>query len=167
MKKYVFLFLLLIPVFSFGAAASYQQIYDQYFSLSNALAKDSAGDAKKAAKEMATTVATLLEKQSGKEPVQAGDLRRDESETVRQSLAMISNLSKTILAADQLDHMRKPFEELTAIVAGLQPHTKIQAEEYYCPMVKKTWLQSKNSKEVMNPYAGKSMRSCGEKKKSK
>ena len=167
MKKYTLLFLFLIPVFSFGASASYQQLYDQYFALSNALAQDSPGDAKKAAKEMATTVATLLETQSGKQPVQAGDLPRDEAETVRQSLATIVNLSKTITAVDKLDQMRKPFEELTAVVAGLQAHTKIQADEYYCPMVKKTWLQAKNSKNVMNPYVGKSMVNCGEKKKSK
>jgi hypothetical protein len=168
MKKYVLPFLFLLPMLIFAANASYQQLYDNYFALSNALAHDSVGDAKKAAKGMSTTVASLLERRSQKEPsVAAQDLPRDEAETVRQSLATAANLSKTIAAVDKLDQKRKPFEELTAVVAGLQPHTKIQSDEYYCPMVKKTWLQSKKSKEVLNPYAGKTMRSCGEKKKGK
>ena len=36
---------------------------------------------------------------------------------------------------------------------------------YYCPMVKKYWIQNiKDSEKVMNPYASASMPHCGSKK---
>jgi hypothetical protein len=164
-RKLIMLFLLLIPVYLFSAG-SYQQLYNHYFALSNALAQDSVPEAKKSASDFGSTISALLEGQSKNEPVQAQDLPREEKETIRRSLATLANLSKTIANVDKLDQMRKPFEEMTSIMGRLQGLTKIQADEYYCPMVKKTWLQPKDSKEVRNPYAGKSMRSCGEKKKS-
>ena len=166
MTKYLTVLLfLLVPVLGF-AAATPQQLFDQYFAVSNALAKDSVPEAKKAAKEFATTTAMLLEQKADeKNPIKVEDLPQNKKESVRQSITTLQQLSKTIADVDQVDQMRKPFEEMTTILAGLQPDLKIQADEYYCPMVKKVWLQSTDSTKVQNPYMGKSMPECGEKRK--
>ena len=164
MKKYLFVLFFLIPAFSF-ADVSDQQLYENYYSLSNALARDSVQDAHKAAMELDKNAALLLEARAKQaDPIKPESPPKDENETIRQYLATLSQLSKTILKANSLDGIRKPFEEITAVMAGLQVHTKIQAQEYYCPMVKKVWLQPKDSKEVVNPYMGKDMIHCGEKK---
>jgi hypothetical protein len=164
MKKILLALFCLLSAICY-ADPSYQQLYDNYYSLSSALAHDSVTDAQKAAKEMAKNAALLLEMPSLKQDaIEVKDLPKNEKETIRQDLATIDRLSKTILNVNKLDQMRKPFEELTAVMGGLQQRTKIDADEYYCPMVKKTWLQPKGSKQVENPYLGKSMMTCGEKK---
>jgi hypothetical protein len=150
------------------AAPSYQQLFDNYFSLSAALAHDSVADAQKASREMARTTALLLELPSlKKDAIEPKELPKNEKETIRQDLATVDRLSKTILNVNKLDQMRKPFEELSTVMGGLQALTKIQADAYYCPMVKKAWLQRKASKQVENPYMGKEMLTCGEKRATK
>jgi hypothetical protein len=166
MKKYVAL-LILLPLVCF-AQASPQQLFHQYFALSNALAKDSVSEAKKAASEFSTTASMLLEKQAQTaEQIKVEDLPQNRKESVRQSLQTLVQLSKTVANVDKLDQMRKPFEEMTTLLGGLQSDFKVQADEYYCPMVKKVWLQSKESKKIQNPYGGKSMADCGEKRSKK
>jgi hypothetical protein len=165
MMKSIFALFLFLTLSAF-ATASPQQLFDQYFALSNALAGDSVAEAKKAAADFTTTTSRLLEQPAKEQDaIKVEELPQNRREVVRQNLATLLQLSKTIANVNQLDQMRKPFEEMTALMGGLQSDLKIQADEYYCPMLKKVWLQPKGSKKVQNPYAGKSMAECGERKK--
>ncbi len=116
-------------------------IFDDYLKIGAALSQDQHSEAAKHAKNMKTTVSD-----SNNQKV------KDEL------LPAIENLS----SSKDLETARKSYEQLSSKLNAVKKDLGIQADEYYCPMVKKTWLQ-KDSK-IMNPYAGKDMASCGEKK---
>ena len=116
-------------------------ILDDYLKIGAALSQDQHSEASKQAKNMKTTLA-----ESNNAKVKA------------ELLPAIESLS----SSKDLDAARKSYEELSSKLNAMKKDLGIQADEYYCPMVKKTWLQ-KDSK-IMNPYVGKDMASCGEKK---
>ena len=69
-------------------------------------------------------------------------------------------------AAADLGAARTAFGTLSDAVVAFSETTKAAGEgvhTMYCPMVNKQWLQK--SEKVSNPYYGKAMLSCGEKKK--
>jgi hypothetical protein len=69
--------------------------------------------------------------------------------------------SSTLAAA------RTAFGELSEAVIAYAERTKANpgadVNTMYCPMVKKSWMQK--GEQVKNPYYGKAMVDCGEKKK--
>ena len=135
---------LMLTCFSFVISAESNlgsSIFDDYLKIGAALSQDQHSEATKHAKNMKTT---LTESNNGK--VKA------------ELLPAIESLS----SSKDLDAARKSYEELSSKLNAVKKDLGIQADEYYCPMVKKTWLQ-KDSK-IMNPYVGKDMASCGEKK---
>lgn len=79
--------------------------------------------------------------------------------------AALTPAIEDLLKTKDLDAARKSYEKLSSKLSEIKQDLGIQADEYYCPMLKKTWLQ-KDSK-IVNPYAGKDMSSCGEKKVKK
>jgi hypothetical protein len=109
-------------------------------------------------------------------------LSDDKTEGVAAEAKAIANSAKAMgepgvpiaKAPDALAHAtdlgaaRTAFSQLSDAVIALSESTKAEAGEgvhaMYCPMANKQWLQ-KGAK-VSNPYYGKSMLTCGEKKKS-
>ena len=71
-------------------------------------------------------------------------------------------------ATSNLADSRLAFGKLSAAVIEYSEHTKLNpggdVVTMYCPMVKKSWLQKGET--VKNPYFGKAMPGCGEKKKA-
>ena len=71
-------------------------------------------------------------------------------------------------AAADIGAARVAFGKLSDALIAYAEQTKAPTGEgvtaMYCPMVKKSWLQKGTA--VKNPYFGKSMLTCGEKKKS-
>ncbi len=135
---------LIVTCFTFVISAESNlgsSIFDDYLKIGAALSQDQYSEAAKHAKNMKIT---LSESTNGKVK---SDL-----------LPAIESLS----SSKDLDAARKSYEELSSKLNAVKKDLGIQADEYYCPMVKKTWLQ-KDSK-IMNPYVGKDMASCGEKK---
>lgn len=116
-------------------------ILDNYLKIGAALSQDQHSEAAKHAKIMKTTVT-----ESKNEKAKA------------ELLPAIEILS----SSKDLESARKSYEQLSSKLNAMKSDLGIKADEYYCPMVKKTWLQ-KDSK-IMNPYVGKDMASCGEKK---
>jgi Protein of unknown function (DUF3347) len=116
-------------------------IFDGYLKIGAALSQDQHSEAAKQAKDMKTVVS-------------AGNNQKAKDEL----LPAIESLSST----KDLDAARKSYEQLSSKLNGIKKDLGIEANEYYCPMLKKTWLQ-KDSK-ITNPYAGKDMANCGEKK---
>lgn len=116
-------------------------IFADYLKIGAALSQDQQSEAAKHAKNLKIT---LTESNNAKAKAEL--------------LPAIESLS----SSKDLDASRKSYEELSSKLNAVKKELGIQADEYYCPMVKKIWLQ-KDSK-IMNPYVGKDMASCGEKK---
>ncbi len=80
----------------------------------------------------------------------------------------IVKAADALAGAANLGAARTAFGQLSDAVIALSESTKADTGEgvsaMYCPMVKKQWLQK--GKSVSNPYYGKAMLTCGEKKKS-
>lgn len=121
-------------------------VVEAYLALQSALTRDSADDAAGALADLRRAAAAL-----------AGDgdaFIRDDARRLEQAASQ----------ATGLDAARGTFEGLSAALldlVGKAPPTQSVAPalyEVYCPMVKKSWLQS--SSEVANPY-DPSMLRCG------
>lgn len=136
--------ILLLTCFSFVISAESNlgsSIFDDYLKIGAALSQDQHSDAAKYAKNLRTIVSNS-----------------DNQKVKDELLPAIESLS----SSKDLDTARKSYEQLSSKLNSMKSDLGIRASEYYCPMVKKSWLQ-KDSK-IMNPYAGKDMASCGEKK---
>lgn len=112
--------------------------YEQYAALENALAKDDAVTAQKAA----TKLAVVLKDIPGS------------SDAAKAATAISKTKDITV--------QRKSFATLsTAITKLFRAHKpdNVMIYIHYCPMKKAYWLS--DSKDIENPYYGKSMPSCG------
>lgn len=117
---------------------------DPYFRIQSALSDDKTDGVKADATTIATTARTLGA--AGTEIVQAAD---------------------ALAGAGDLVAARTAFGKLSDAVIAYSESTKASAGDgvtaMVCPMSKKQWLQK--GEKVANPYFGKSMLTCGEKKK--
>ena len=81
--------------------------------------------------------------------------------------APIAKAAVALEGAADLAAARTAFSQLSDAVIALSESTKAQPvdgmQAMFCPMVNKQWLQKGNK--VSNPYYGKAMLTCGEKKK--
>jgi len=79
----------------------------------------------------------------------------------------IAAAATELAAVADLNAARLAFGKLSDAVIAYSESTKTDAGDgvtaMYCPMVKKSWLQKGTA--VKNPYYGKAMQGCGEKKK--
>lgn len=82
--------------------------------------------------------------------------------------APIAEAADTLAAASSLAAARAAFGALSDAVIAYAETTKAAPGEgvttMVCPMANKQWLQKGEA--VSNPYFGKAMKTCGEKKKS-
>jgi hypothetical protein len=143
MFRFIFTALILM-CFAFVTSAesnSGSAIFDSYLKIGAALSQDQHSEAAKFAKSMKSTLSESSNQKA-----------KDELLPVIESLS----------SSKDLESARKYYEQLSSKLQAVKGDLGIKADEYYCPMLKKTWLQ-KDSK-IMNPYAGKDMASCGEKK---
>lgn len=79
----------------------------------------------------------------------------------------IAAAAKQLAAAPDLGAARVAFGALSDAIVSYAESTKIATGDdvhvMFCPMVNKQWMQK--GERVSNPYYGKSMLTCGEKKK--
>ena len=79
----------------------------------------------------------------------------------------IAKAADVLAHATDLGAARTAFSQLSDAVIAFSESTKAEAGEgvhaMYCPMANKQWMQK--GEKVSNPYYGKSMLTCGEKKK--
>lgn len=89
-------------------------------------------------------------------------LAADDLNSAKSAAADLGEEGSGVAKSDKLAAARTEFEKLSNRAIGLSAGQS----GYYvvnCPMVKKDWVQT--SKEISNPYAGKSMSTCGVVKK--
>lgn len=141
LSSILILFLLLPASFVSAETNPAAAAFDAYLKIGAALSQDQHPEALKHTKDLNIAVSNI-----------------NNDKAKAELTPIIVDLSKT----KDLDAARKSYEQLSLKLNAIKKDLGIQADEYYCPMVKKTWLQ-KDSK-IMNPYVGKDMASCGEKK---
>jgi len=137
------LLVIILSCFVVGCSADVKPgdaIFDAYLKIGAALSQDQLSGAVKHAQVLQNVIATT-------DQTKAKELKPD--------VDILAN-------AKSLDDARKSYERLSSNLSIRKNELGIQANEYYCPMLKKTWLQK--DEKVMNPYAGKDMAGCGEKK---
>ena len=85
-------------------------------------------------------------------------LAADDLDATKKAADQLGDQGAAIAKSDTIAAARKEFEKLSERALGM---TKDQEGYYhaYCPMLKKDWVQT--SKDISNPYAGKSMPTCG------
>jgi hypothetical protein len=118
-----------------------KSVYDSYLKIQAELSKDSL----KGVDENASAIAKA---------VRGDEMKMLSPEVAKQAEALAK--AKDVKAA------REAFKPLSAsLVKYLADHKagKGTYHEAYCPMAKASWLQT--SKDITNPYMGKSMLNCG------
>ncbi len=91
-----------------------------------------------------------------------------QAEALGEAGKPISAAADSLGASSTLAAARTAFGQLSEAVIAYAEHAKANpgadVNTMYCPMVKKSWMQK--GEPVRNPYLGKSMVDCGEKKKA-
>lgn len=119
--------------------STYEKLHDAFF-------KNDLPNVKKLSKELAKNLETL------------------EGEEVRKK---IEYTKKKVAALEQAKSLEDAHKDFNVISQGLLvvlegPIKNKSYARYYCPMVKKYWIQNiTESQKVMNPYASESMPHCG------
>ena len=119
-------------------------------------------------------VASYLEIQAGLAADQFDRVKRpartlaSQAQALRKDGAGIAKSATALEQAKDLAAARTAFGQLSeAVIARLNAddgkEAKANVRLAYCPMVGKTWIQ--REEQIRNPYAGKSMLTCGEFKK--
>lgn len=103
---------------------------------------------------------------------------KKESEDLKTKISKLDNAKaletlkytqEKLVFLEKNDDLKKAQDAFNIVSQGmlvvLEKHLKNENySRYYCPMVKKYWIQNiSKSTKVMNPYASKSMPHCGEK----
>ena len=145
MKRNIVLIFSLLTVACHAAPGAYTPMFENYLAVQTSLAADDLQAAVSAAKKMESSVP-----QKGKD------------QNAGERLSKISLLTKNLAASTDLEQARAAFAGISVLMIPLKSESGIQMSEYFCPMVRKSWLQ-RNGK-TQNPYFGKRMIGCGEKK---
>jgi hypothetical protein len=137
--------------------ASIDAALDSYLLIKNALTEDNGNAAAKAAKD-------LNEKLQSYGASQLNDAQRKVYADVQEE---VLEHSKHIADnAGKIDHQRNHFDLLSVVMYDLVKSDKVDKILYkqYCPMYndKKGGVWLSETKEIKNPFYGKSMLDCGE-----
>jgi hypothetical protein len=145
--------ILLSLTFIFSASANndtlvFEEALQSYEKAHNAFFKDDLEAAKKEAKAILNSLSKL------------------EGEKVKKTLAFTQKKLEALQSESQLEEAHKAFNVISqGLLVVLEKQIPVKKyARYYCPMVKKYWIQNTSeSEKVMNPYAAKSMPHCGAK----
>ncbi len=125
---------------------------DSYYSISDALVKSSVSGAREqAAKFQTDLVGVDLEK-----------MNVPQKQLWEKLYVNLKSDAEHIGKSDDIERQREHFAKLSNNMYSLVFKFKANEKEaylHYCPMKKVTWLSK--SKEVLNPYYGEKMLSCG------
>ena len=150
MKKYIITAVLSIfSVLSLSAQSKsnvqVSKLYQNYISIKAALASDDADKTSKAATEFIKTASTI-----------------DYKVVSEGNLTILKKDATVISEARSISAQRETFLNLSDNMIALTKQFKLSEKPVfvmYCPMADGSWLS--NEKQVVNPYYGSKMLSCG------
>lgn len=147
--KFFSVFLVLLSVSTFAGNAGFDKTLGSYEKLHKAFFDNNLEQVKAGASELLTTIDEIKDEKIGK--------------TLDYTKKKLGELKE----AKSLDDSKEAFGVISrGLLVVLEKHAPNKSyAKYYCPMVKKYWIQNiTESEKVMNPYASSSMPHCGEKK---
>lgn len=126
-------------------------VFDDYFSLKDALVKTDATMASVKAKELFVAINT----------VEMENLKMEEHMVWMKVYKNLASDAKKISETQDVKVQRDFFKSVSKNMYELMKVSKEDTPTYYqyCPMVKANWLSKEN--EVKNPYYGSKMLTCG------
>lgn len=132
-------------------ASTLKPVFDNYFSLKDALVKTDAEMASMKAKDLLTAISTL----------KMEDLKMEEHMVWMKMMKELTNDIKIISETQDIKRQRDLFKSVTQNTYELMKVSKGETPTYYqyCPMQDAYWLSKENA--VKNPYYGSMMLSCG------
>ncbi|MDQ1803729.1 DUF3347 domain-containing protein [Chryseobacterium sp. CKR4-1] len=150
MKKYIITAVLSIfSVLSLSAQSQsnpqVSKLYQDYIFIKTALTTDDADKTSKAAAEFVKTAAAI-----------------DPKVISSTHLSALKKNAGTISGTKSIDTQREAFLNLSKDMIALTKQFKLSGKPVfvmYCPMADGSWLS--NEKQVVNPYYGSKMLSCG------
>ncbi|MEY8760309.1 DUF3347 domain-containing protein [Chryseobacterium tongliaoense] len=125
--------------------AQVSKLYQNYISIKTALSADDADKASKAATEFIKTASAV-----------------DYKVLSEGNLNILRKDATTISEARTVDAQRETFFNLSDNMIALTKQFKLSENPVfvqYCPMADGSWLS--NEKQIVNPYYGSKMLSCG------
>lgn len=135
---------------------SFQDVITQYLNIKNALADDNSSNAASAAGNLLTALKN----------VETDKFSNEESKAWKKYLSKLENHAEHISQSTDIEHQRKHFAGLSSdLYSTLKKIKENSVELYYqyCPMAEDGsgayWLSEKS--EIVNPYMGQKMSSCG------
>lgn len=150
MKKYVVtaVFSLFSMIFVSAQSKSNPQVsklYQNYIAIKTALASDDADKTSKAASEFIKTASTI-----------------DYKVVSEGNLTILKKDATAISEARSINTQRETFLNLSDNMIALTKQFKLSEKPIfvqYCPMADGSWLS--DEKQIVNPYYGSKMLSCG------
>ena len=126
-------------------------IFDNYFSLKDALVKTDGNLASAKARELLSAI----------NAVKMETLKMDEHMVWMKVFQNLTNDAKNISETKDIEKQRSFFNALSKGIYELIKVSKLAETVYYqyCPMKKMNWLSKENT--IKNPYYGSQMLSCG------
>ncbi|MEO5645377.1 MAG: DUF3347 domain-containing protein [Bacteroidia bacterium] len=130
-------------------------VYDAYFELKNALAKDNGKSAQIAGENLLDNIASI----------ESSALTAEQNEVWTKYKSKLSFDAEHISSVDKNEHQREHFVTLSKNMHEVMKTIKYDKPVYYqnCPMYNNgkgaNWLSLENK--ISNPYLGKSMPTCG------
>jgi len=130
-------------------------VYENYFSLKDALVKTDGTTASAAAKELLGSI----------NAVKMGELKMDVHMVWMKVLESLKNDATAISSSTDIKKQRDSFNSLSTSIYGLIKFSKSDETVYYqfCPMANDgkgaNWLSKENN--IKNPYYGSKMLTCG------
>jgi hypothetical protein len=147
MKKLV-LFILLFSNLAYGSNKNFDQALASYEKLHQSFFDNNLDSIKKNSTMLLKSIESIKDEKISK--------------TLTYTKKKLGEISKS----DNLENSKQAFDVVSRgllVVLAKQAPNKSYAK-YYCPMVKKYWIQNiTESEKVMNPYASSSMPHCGSK----
>jgi hypothetical protein len=147
--KILNVFLVLFSISTFAGNEAFDKTLGSYEKLHKAFFDNDLEKVKSSAGELLASIDAIKDEKIGK--------------TLDYTKKKLSELKE----AKSLDDGKDRFGVISrGLLVVLEKHAPNKSyAKYYCPMVKKYWIQNITvSEKVMNPYASSSMPHCGEKK---
>lgn len=132
-----------------------QQVFENYFSLKDALVAGDFAQSQNFSKELMTNLAK----------VNTSEMNKDQASAWKKSQGQIQSLVKNTTKAKDIDALRKDFIKLSENMYALSKTFKYSSTMYLqrCPMYNNgkgaTWLSKESN--IKNPYYGSQMLTCG------
>lgn len=139
------------------ADEAFDTVMEHYGSIHRALVADDLGAAREPAARLTAAITDLRQRLD----VGTAGVTAEHRDKVKALLPELDEAAVALRAAGDLGAARDAFYALTKPLVRWRQTLGAGPAVVYCPMKKRSWLQSADQ-EIGNPYYGQKMATCGE-----